>query len=345
MDNRLEPGHFYIVGSKPDGTACCLYIDFEGNVLKFKYFSLDEGYGFESLIYGHIPEDLIREAQEISTPQIAWIQSRYSLFSNQLSGSVFSLMLFPFDVPETFKERIRSLEDVQQVMKNYNKIILEGIGTIIKTSKGLSCFGYSYLKELHVLCRDFFHPYSLLAEFGLTLEGMGRFLYEGKFSSWEDTEYKPGFYEFNGVVTYLPKHLQYVGNKLYVPRFVLDDESGCYIFDGFSPSSPCNLVNPVTEMYIGIKLCQDVAPNSYRGLLILSEVFESRKEFMGDKVIWTEEDLMENIDDLLSKNFELEIPCFEMKFASKEGRIQMPPISMRGQVGIPEMGILFLGQK
>ena len=343
MDKRLKPGHFYIVGSKPEGTACCLYIDFKGNILRFKYFLFDEGYEFESMEY-YISEDLIKEAQEIPTPQIAWIHSQYSLFSDQLSGSIFTLTIFPNGVPEKFKERICSLEDVQRLMEKYKGIIVEGIGTFIKTSKGLSCFGY-HRKELYVLCRDFFQPKWLLAEFGFTLEGMERFLSEGRFSSWEDTEYKPGFYEFHGVVTYLPKHPQYIGNKLHVPRFILDDESGCYIYDGFSPSTPCNLMNYMTEMYVGVRLCQDVVPNSCRGLLILSEVFGSCKELTGDKVIWTEEDLMENIDDLLGEDYELEIPCFGMRFASKDRRIQMPPISMRGQVGIPEMRALFLMQK
>ena len=342
MSKRLRPGHFYLTGIPANQKVYCLYMGFQGSILLFEYFILDEGYSFKSVVYDKDIEDLILAAQEIPTPQIAWVQSQYSLFSDLLSGSVFTLMLFPSGVPEKFRYVIYSLEDVQRVMKKYNKITLEGIGTVVKTSKGLSCFGYSYLKEVHVLCRDFFHPFSLLAEFGLTLEGMERFLSEGKFSSWEGTDYKPGFYGFHGVVSYLPRCPQYNSNKLYVPRFILDDELGCYTYDGFSPSSPCNLMNPMKEMYVGVRLCLDRIPNSCRGMLILSETFGSHKELMGDKVIWTEEELMENIDDLLHQNYTVEIPSFQMKFTVEDGRSHMQPTN--DFVSIPEMRTMFLKQ-
>ena len=70
--------------------------------------------------------------------------------------------------------------------------------------------------------------------------------------------------------------------------------------DNISPASPCNLMNYVTEMHIGVRLCPYVISNTCRGMLILSETFGSCEELMGDKVIWTEEDLMGSIDDLVN---------------------------------------------
>ena len=261
MSERLEPGHFYLTGSSDDKIAYCLFMDFKGDIVRFVHFPFDGGYGIESGSCLYFSEEL-REAQEIPTPQIVWVYSLQNLITDNSSGSVFSLMLFPSGVPEKFKETIYSLEDVQRLLENRNRISLQGIGTFVKTSKGVSCFTDGFSEKLCGLCWNFFRPYGLLAEFGLTPEGVERFLKEGQFGSWEDTEYKPGFYEFHGVITYLPKYPQYIVTQLYLPRFILDDESGCYIYDNLSPASPCNLMDYRTEMHIGVRLCQYVISNS-----------------------------------------------------------------------------------
>ena len=344
MSERLEPGHFYLTGSSDDKIAYCLFMDFKGDIVRFVHFPFDGGYGIESGSCLYFSEEL-REAQEIPTPQIVWVYSLQNLITDNSSGSVFSLMLFPSGVPEKFKETIYSLEDVQRLLENRNRISLQGIGTFVKTSKGVSCFTDGFSEKLCGLCWNFFRPYGLLAEFGLTPEGVERFLKEGQFGSWEDTEYKPGFYEFHGVITYLPKYPQYIVTQLYLPRFILDDESGCYVYDNLSPASPCNLMNYMTEMHIGVRLCPYVISNSCRGMLILSETFGSCEELMGDKVIWTEEDLMGDIDDLLHQNYKVEIPSFRMQFFAKEGKAHIQSAQMTDWISIPEMRDMFLRQK
>lgn len=344
MSERLEPGHFYLTGSSDGKISYCLFMDFKGDIVRFVYFPFDGGYGIESGSRIYISEELLREAREIPAPQIVWVYSSQNLITDNSSRSVFSLMLFPSGVPEKFEDRIYSLEDVQRVLENRNRISLQGIGTFRKTSKGISCSTDSFSEKLCGLCWNFFRPYGLLAEFGLTPEGVGRFLKEGQFGSWEDTEYKPGFYEFHGIVTYLPRHPQRIITQLYLPRFILDDESGCYIYDNISPASPCNLMNYMTEMHIGVRLCPYVISNSCRGMLILSETFGSCEELMGDKVIWTEEDLMENINDLLHQNYNVEIPSFRMRFFAEEGKVHMQSAYMTDWVSIPEMRTMFLKQ-
>ena len=343
MDRGLEPGHFYLTRSSDDKTSYCLFMDFKGDIVRFVYFPFDKGYGIESGSCLYFSEEL-REAREIRAPQIGWVNSSQNLITDNLSGSVFSLMLFPSGVPEKFKDRIYSLEDVQRLLENRNRISLQGIGTFMKTSKGVSCSTDGFSEKLCGLCWNFFRPYGLLAEFGLTSEGVERFLKEGQFGSWEDTEYKPGFYEFHGIITYLPKHPQYIITQLYLPRFIWNEESGCYVYDNISPASPCNLMNYVTEMNIGVRLCQYVISNLCRGMLILSETFGSCEELMGDKVIWTEEDLMGSIDDLINENYNVEIPSFQMRFFAEEGKVHMQSAQMTDWLSIPEIRTMFLKQ-
>ena len=343
MDRGLEPGHFYLTGSPDDKTSYCLFMDFKGDIVRFVYFPFDKGYGIESGSCLYFSEEL-REAQEIPAPQIVWVNSSQNLITDNLSGSVFSLMLFPSGVPEKFKEGVYFLEDVQRLLENHTRISLQGIGTFMKTSKGISCSTDGFAEKLCGLCWNFFRPYGLLAEFGLTPEGVERFLKEGQFGSWEDTEYKPGFYEFHGIITYLPKHPQYIITQLYLPRFILNEESGCYIYDNISPASPCNLMNYVTEMNIGVRLCPYVISNTCRGMLILSETFGSCEELMGDKVIWTEEDLMGSIDDLINENYNVEIPSFQMRFFAEEGKVHMQSAQMTDWLSIPEIRTMFLKQ-
>ena len=343
MDRGLEPGHFYLTGSPDDKTSYCLFMDFKGDIVRFVHFPFDGGYGIESGSCLYFSEEL-REAREIPAPQIVWVNSSQNLITDNSSGSVFSLMLFPSGVPEKFKDRIYSLEDVQRLLENRNRISMQGIGTFMKTSKGVSCSTDGFSEKLCGLCRDFFHPFSLLAEFGLTPEGVERFLKEGQFGSWEDTEYKPGFYEFHGIITYLPKYPQYIITQVYLPRFILDEESGCYVYDNISPASPCNLMNYVTEMNIGVRLCPYVISNTCRGMLILSETFGSCEELMGDKVIWTEEDLMGSIDDLINENYNVEIPSFQMRFFAEEGKVHMQSAQMTDWLSIPEIRTMFLKQ-
>ena len=344
MDRRLEPGHFYLTGSSDGKISYCLYMDYKEEIVRFVYFPFDKGYGIESGSRLYISDDLIEEAREIPAPQIVWVNSSQNLITDHSSGSVFSLMLFPSGVPEKFEDRIYSLEDVQRLLENRNRISVQGIGTFLKTSKGVSCSTDGFSEKLCGLCWNFFKPYGLLAEFGLTPEGVGRFLREGQFGSWEDTEYKPGFYEFHGIITYLPEHPQRIITQLYLPRFILDEESGCYVYDNISPASPCNLMNYMTEMHIGVRLCPYVISNSCRGMLILSETFGSCEELMGDKVVWTEEDLMGNIDDLLHQDYTVEIPSFRMRFFAAEGKVHMQSAYMTDWVSIPEMRTMFLKQ-
>lgn len=65
---------------------------------------------------------------------------------------------------------------------------------------------------------------------------------------------------------------------------------------------------------------------------------------MGDKVIWTEEDLMGSIDDLLHQNYTVEIPSFRMRFFAMEGKVHMQSDYMTDWVSIPEMRTMFLKQ-
>ena len=105
MSERLEPGHFYLTGSSDDKIAYCLFMDFKGDIVRFVHFPFDGGYGIESGSCLYFSEEL-REAQENPTPQIVWVYSSQNLITDNSSGSVFSLMLFPSGVPEKFKETI-----------------------------------------------------------------------------------------------------------------------------------------------------------------------------------------------------------------------------------------------
>ena len=66
---------------------------------------------------------------------------------------------------------------------------------------------------------------------------------------------------------------------------------------------------------------------------------------MGDKVIWTEEDLMGDIDDLLHQNYKVEIPSFRMQFFAEEGKAHIQSAQMTDWISIPEMRDMFLRQK
>ena len=104
MSEKLEPGHFYLVKSSSGTVSYCLYIDFKGKVLGFEYSSEDEGYEFDADANFRISEDLAMRAQEIPAPQIVWVNSSQNLITDNSSGSVFSLMLFPSGVPEKFNK-------------------------------------------------------------------------------------------------------------------------------------------------------------------------------------------------------------------------------------------------
>ena len=65
---------------------------------------------------------------------------------------------------------------------------------------------------------------------------------------------------------------------------------------------------------------------------------------MGDKVIWTEEDLMGSIDDLINENYNVEIPSFQMRFFTEEGKVHMQSAQMTDWLSIPEMRTMFLKQ-
>ena len=97
-------------------------------------------------------------------------------------------------------------------------------------------------------------------------------------------------------------------------------------------------------MYIGVRLCPYVISNTCRGMLILSETFGSCEELMGDKVIWTEEDLLGNIDDLINENYNVEIPSFQMRFFAEEGKVHMQSTQMTDWLSIPEIRTMFLKQ-
>ena len=65
---------------------------------------------------------------------------------------------------------------------------------------------------------------------------------------------------------------------------------------------------------------------------------------MGDKVIWTEEDLMGSIDDLINENYNVEIPSFQMRFFVEEGKVHMQSAQMTDWLSIPEIRTMFLKQ-
>lgn len=205
MSEKLEPGHFYLVKSSGGTVSYCLYVDFKGKVLGFEYSSEDEGYEFDADANFQISEDLAMRAQEIPAPQIVWVNSRMNPFSDKIKGIVFSLTLFTGDVPNKFWHKIYSLADVQWLLQHkHYEITLQGIGTFQITSKGASCFSSNFSEGLHVLCRDFFQPEWLLPEFGITSEGVERFLKEGWFRSWKELTVNPGYYECNGTIIPIP---------------------------------------------------------------------------------------------------------------------------------------------
>ena len=255
MSEKLEPGHFYLVKSSSGAVSYCLYIDFKGKVLGFEYCSEDEGYEFDADANFRISEDLAMRAQEIPAPQIVWVNSRMNSFSDRVTGVVYSLTLFTGDVPNKFWDRIYSLADVQwRLQHKHYEITLQGIGTFQMTSKGASCFSSNLSEGLNVLCRDFFQPEELLPEFGITSEGVERFLKEGWFRSWKELTANPGYYECNGTIIPIPSDPKSYLNDMLLPCFRFDDESGCYVYDKITFLSPCNLLEYRKEMYVGIQV-------------------------------------------------------------------------------------------
>lgn len=345
MSERLEPGHFYHVNS-PGGTlSYCLYIDFRGNILGFEYSSWDGGYRFDSDAHFQISEDLVMRAREIPAPQIVWISSPDNPYVDSELGIVFALTLFTRNVPNKFWDRIYTLADVRLFLHKHDEITLQGIGTFRKTSKGSSCFSSNFSEGLYVLCQDFFQPKWLLGEFGITSEGVERFLYEGRFSSWGDLKTNPGYYECNGVIIPIPSDPKLYLNDMLLPRFKLDEESGCYVFDEFSFMSPCNLMDYQEEMYVGIQVSMNGSSGSPRGTFILSPTFRSCYSISGNRVFWTLDDLLDGLDDILDKDYQLEVSGLLMTFIADEGRIHIQ--SHYGTIwdDVPMIKATFLAQK
>lgn len=347
MSETLERGHFYHVNS-PGGTlSYCLYVDFRGNTLRFECSFGDGGYRFDSdSYYFKTSEDLIRRAREIPAPQIAWIKSYTNQFTDRdPDGPVFSLTLFPGGIPNRFFNRICSLADVRLFLHMHDTVTLQGIGTFLRTSKGTSCFSGTFSEGLHVLCQDFFQPEGLLAEFGLTPKGVESFITTGRFSSWEDWKMNPGYYECNGVVIPIPSDPKYHLHNMLLPRFKIDEESGCYVFDEFSFMSPCNLMNYQEEMYVGIQVSMNGSSGSPRGTFILSPTFRSCQSISGDRVFWTLDDLLEGIDDIMDTNSRLEVSGLLMTCITDDGRIHMQ--SHYGTIweDVPMIKATFLAQK
>lgn len=323
MDKKLERGHFYIVNSPGGILSYCLYVDFRGNILGFEYSSWDGGYRFNSDAHFQINEDLVMRAQEIPAPQIVWISSPDNLFVDSELGLVFTMTLFTRNVPKKFWDRIYSLADVRLFLHRHDKVTLQGIGTFLRTSKGTSCFSSTFSEGLHVLCQDFFKPEWLLAEFGLTSKGVERFITTGRFSSWEDLKSNPGYYECNGVVIPIPSNPKYHLHNMLLPRFKLDEESGCYVFDEFSLMSPCNLLDYRKEMYVGIQVPLNRVSGSIGGTFVLSPTFRSCYSISGDRVFWTLDDLLEGLEDILDKDCRLEVSGLRRIFIIDEGRIHI----------------------
>ena len=346
MSKRLKPGHFYIVKSDSETLSYCLYVDLKGNVLGFEYSRWDEGYQVDSDAHFQLHENLIQRAQEIPAPNIVWVSFSMNPFSDTVTGPVFSLTLFTGDVPKKFWDQIYSLADLRLVLYKHDKVTLQGIGTFYKTSKGISCFSSKSSQGLHVLCRDFFQPELLLAEFGLTPEGVERFLSEGCFNSWKDMADNPGYYECNGTVIPVPPGAKYYfRDDRLIPCFMLDKKSGCYLYEEFSLLSPCNLMNYRKDMYVGIRVSLNGLMDSPRGTFVLSQTFRSCQSILGDRVFWTLDDLTEGLSEILDQGYRLELPGLRMTFTADDGGIQMHETDRTVWNAVPNIRNQFLAQK
>lgn len=346
MSEKLEPGHFYLVKSSSGAVSYCLYIDFKGKVLGFEYSSEDEGYEFDADANFRISEDLAMRAQEIPAPQIVWVNSRMNPFSDKIKGIVFSLTLFTGDVPNKFWDRIYSLADVQwRLQHKHYEITLQGIGTFQMTSKGASCFSSNFSEGLHVLCQDFFQPEWLLPEFGITSDGVERFLKEGWFRSWKELTVNPGYYECNGTIIPIPSEPKSYLNDMLLPCFRFDDESGCYVYDKITFLSPCNLLEYRKDMYVGIQVTLNGISGLPRGSFVLSQTFRSCQSISEDKVFWTLDDLLEELNDILGKDSQLDLPGLQITFAAEDGRVHMQSFNKTFWDDTPWIRDTFLAQR
>lgn len=343
---EFKPGCFYIVKASDTPKQYCLYANSRDDGLMFLESQVQGVYVYDYMWFSifssrHADTDI----QEIDAPQVMWISPLLNpgYFTSYSSDSDFYMALCTRDVTGEFKEAICSLADVKDLLEDYDWIQLKGVGTFQITARGMSCSNSIYSGELRSLCRTLFQPKDLLADFGLTPEGVEMFLKEGRFNSWENMKDKPGFYECNGVIRYLPSLPENHLKNAFIPFFLFDAESGCYTEWEFSSSGPCNLMDYVPEIYVGLKISWTASIQMARGAYILSRTFRSCTDIAGDRVFWTLGELLEWFDDLPGKYPYMNLLHMQMEIRKENGKVHMVDTGKTRKAYL-DMRTLFLAQ-
>lgn len=344
---KFIPGCFYIVKASDTPRQYCLYANSWDDGLMFHDAYVQGVYTYNHMQFSIFSSEHVDiDIQEIDAPQVMWIKSNpnQEYLTSYSSGSDFSMVLCTRDVTGEFKEAICSLADVKDLLEDYDWIYLKGVGTFQMTARGMSCSNSIHYRELRPLCRTLFQPKDLLADFGLTPEGVEMFLKEGKFNSWENMKDKPGFYECHGVIRYLPSLPDNLLKDAFLPCFLLDAESECYLETGSSYSGPCSLMDYVPEIYVGLKVPWNASTKMARGAFILSRTFRSCTDIEGDRVFWTSEELLEWFDDLPDIDPDLILLNMSMEIIKENGKVHLLNI---GKVwgAYLDMRTLFLAQE
>lgn len=343
---EFKPGCFYIVKASDTPKQYCLYANSRDDGLMFLESQVQGVYVYDYMWFSifssrHVNTDI----QEIDAPQVMWISPCLNpgYFTSYSSDSDFYMVLCTRDVTGEVKEVICSLADVKDLLDDYDWIYLKGMGAFQMTARGMSCYNSIYNREMRPLCRTLFQPKDLLADFGLTSDGVEMFLKEGKFNSWENMKDKPGFYECHGVIRYLPSLPDNLLEDAFLPCFLLDAESGCYLEKDFSSSGPCSLMDYIPEMYVGLKVSWSASTKTARGTYILSRTFRSCMDIEGDRVFWTSGELLEWFDDLPDTDFDMILLNMQMEIRKENGKVHLLDIGKPRKAYL-DMRTLFLAQ-